>query len=250
MKRSLLAAFAIMFVSATTSLVRAADTDPSAVLDKAIKALGGEKLDKVDAISWKSKVAITFNDNTNEFTSHATLQGLDHYRAEMDGEFGGNPFKGVTVFNGDKGWRRFGENKMELEGDALANQKRQIYLQVIPALPTLLKGKGFKLAAAAEEKVDGKPAAGIKVTAPDGKDFTLYFDKETGLPAKLVAQVSGFQGDEFTMETTFTDYKEFDGIKKATKAESKRDGQAFVKSEISEFKVLDKVDPKIFSEPE
>ena len=65
----------------------------------------------------------------------------------MDGEFGGNPFKGVTVLNGDKGWRKFGENKMELEGDALANQKRQIYLQVIPALPTLLKGKGFKLAA-------------------------------------------------------------------------------------------------------
>jgi hypothetical protein len=250
MKRITLAAFAITFVSVTASLVQAADTDPSAVLDKAIKALGGEKLDKVDAISWKSKVAITFNDNTNEFTSHSTLQGLDHYRSEMDGEFGGNPFKGVTVYSGDKGWRKFGENKMDLEGEALANQKRQIYLQVIPALPTLLKGKGFKLAVAAEEKVDGKPADGIKVTAPDGKDFTLYFDKETGLPAKLVAKVSGFQGDEFTMETTFKDYKEFDGIKKATRAESKRDGQAFVKSEISEFKVLDKVDPKIFSEPE
>jgi len=205
MKRFLLAAFAILFVSAAASLVRAADAEPGAVLDKAIKALGGEKLDKVDAISWKSKVAITFNDNTNEFTSHATLQGLDHYRAEMDGEFGGNPFKGVTVFNGDKGWRKFGDNKMELEGDALANQKRQIYLQVIPALPTLLKGKGFKLAAAAEEKVGDKPAAGIKVTGPDGKDFTLYFDKEIGLPAKLVAKVSGLQGDEFTMETFFKD---------------------------------------------
>ncbi len=250
MKRKILAALAIIFVSATASVGRGADTDPSAVLDKAIKALGGEKLDKVDAISWKSKVVITINDNTNEFTSHSTLQGLDHYRSEMDGEFGGNPFKGVTVLNGDKGWRKFGENKMDLEGEALANQKRQIYLQVIPALPTLLKGKGFKLAAAADEKVGDKPAAGIKVTAPDGKDFTLYFDKETGLPAKLVAKVSGFQGDEFTMETTFKDYKEFDGIKKATKAESKRDGQAFVKSEISEFKVLDKVDPKIFSEPE
>jgi hypothetical protein len=204
----------------------------------------------VNAISWKSKVAITFNDNTNEFTSHATLQGLDHYRAEMDGEFGGNPFKGVTVFNGDKGWRKFGDNKMDLEGDALANQKRQSYLQVIPALPTLLKGKGFKLAGADDQKVDDKPAAGIKVTAPDGKDFTLYFDKETGLPAKLVAKMAGFQGEEFTKETTFKDYKEFDGIRKATKAESKRDGQTFVKSEISEFKVLDKVDPKLFSEPE
>ncbi len=45
-------------------------------------------------------------------------------------------------------------------------------------------------------------------------------------------------------------YKEFDGIKKATKTESKRDGEDFIKSEISEFKVLDKADPKTFAEPE
>ena len=251
MKRFLLTALAIMFVCATVNLVRADDTDPSAVLDKAIKAMGGEeKLKKIDAFSWKSKVAITFNENTNQFTSHATLQGLDHYRGEFEGEFGGNPFKGVTVLNGDKGWRKFGDNKMDLDGDALANEKRQIYLQAIPSLLLPLKGKGFKIASAPEEKVGDKPAAGIKVTAPDGKDFTLYFDKESGLPVKLVATVVGFGGDEFTQETTFKDYKDFDGIKKATKADSKRNGEDFVKSEVTEFKVLDKVDAKTFTEPE
>ena len=113
-----------------------------------------------------------------------------------------------------------------------------------------MKGKGFKLESAAEEKVGDKPAAGIKVTGPDGKDFTLYFDKESGLPVRLVARVVGFGDDEYTQETTFKDYKEFDGVKKATKADSKRDGQDFVKGEITEFKVLDKVDPKSFAEPE
>jgi len=251
MKRFLRATLAIMFVSATSSLVTADDKDPSAVLDKAIKAVGGEeKLKKVDAVTWKSKVAITFNDNTNQFTSHATLQGLDHYRSEVEGEFGGNPFKGVTVLNGDKGWRKFGDNKMDLEGDALANEKLRVYLQVIPSLLVPLKGKGFKLESVGEEKVGDKPAAGIKVTGPDGKDFTLYFDKESGLPVKLVAKVVGFRGDEFTEETTYKDYKDFDGIKKATKAESKRDGQDFVKSEVTEFTVLGKVDAKTFSEPE
>ena len=251
MKRFLLAALAIMFVCATVNLVRADDTDPSAVLDKAIKAMGGEeKLKKIDAVTWKSKVAITFNENTSQFTSHSTLQGLDHYRSEFEGEFGGNPFKGVTVLNGDKGWRKFGDNKMDLDGDALANEKRQIYLQAIPGLLLPLKGKGFKIASAPEEKVGDKPAAGIKVTAPDGKEFTLHFDKESGLPVKLVATVVGFGGDEFTQETTYKDYKDFDGIKKATKADSKRNGEDFVKSEVTEFKVLDKVDPKAFSEPE
>ena len=88
------------------------------------------------------------------------------------------------------------------------------------------------------------------MTGPDRKDFTLYFDKESGLPVKLVAKVVGFRGDEYTQETTYKDYKDFDGIKKATKVESKRDGEDFMKSEITEFKVLDKVDPKTFSEPE
>jgi hypothetical protein len=49
--------------------------------------------------------------------------------------------------------------------------------------------------------------------------------------------------------TTFKDYKDFDGIKKATKVESKRDGEDFLKSEVTEFKVLDKVEPATFSEP-
>ncbi len=50
------------------------------------------------------------------------------------------------------------------------------------------------------------------------------------------------------METTFADYKDFDGIKKATEVEVKtKDGIEHV-LEVTEFKVLDKVDPEIFSE--
>src|SRR5947208_787371 len=77
---------------------RADDQDAKAILDKAIKAVGGaEKLGKVQAATWKAKGTITFNGNDNEFTSQATVQGLDHYRTEFDGEFNGNKFKGVTV---------------------------------------------------------------------------------------------------------------------------------------------------------
>jgi hypothetical protein len=88
------------------------------------------------------------------------------------------------------------------------------------------------------------------VTPADGKEFTLAFDKESGLPVKLVARVVGFQGNEYTQETTYKDYKDLDGIKKATKIESKRDGEKFREEEITEFKILGKVDPKTFAEPE
>jgi hypothetical protein len=247
MKRLLAAVLAVVLGSGLGQPVRADEKDPTAILDKAIKALGGaEKLRKAEAMTWKGKATVTFNDNERNLNIQGTVQGLDHYRGEIESD----EFHGVTVLNGNKGWRKFGDNANELDEDAVANTKRTVYLQVIPATLVALQGKGFKLEAAGEEKVGDKPAVAIKVTPPDGKEFTLSFDKESGLPVKLVARVVGFRGDEYTQETTFADYKDFDGIKKATKIVSKRDGEKFRDEEISEFKVLDKVDPKTFTEPE
>jgi hypothetical protein len=228
-----------------------ADDAAKAILDKGITALGGEeKLKKIEAMTWKSKGKLKFGDNENEFTAQSTAQGLDHYLSEFNSEFNGNAIKAIAVLKGDKGWRKFGDMTMELDGDALANEKRRLYLQLIPATLVPLSGKGYKIEAAGEDKVGGKPASGLKATGPDGKEFTIYFDKTSGLPVKLVAKVVGFDGQEYTEEQTFENYKDFGGIKKATKLEAKRDGESFLVSEITEFKVLDHVDPKIFSAPE
>jgi hypothetical protein len=248
MKRFLGAALVAMLVSGQA---RADEQDAKAILDKAIKALGGEeKLRKAETATWKSKGTITFNDNKNEFTSRATMKDLDHYRGEFDGEFNGNAVKGITVINGAKAWRKFGDMGTELEGDDLANTKRTVYLQVVPMTLIPLKGDGFKVETAGEEKVGDAPAVVLKVTPKDGKDFKLSFDKESGLPVKLVAQVVGFGGQEFTQETTYSGYKEFDGIKRATKTQSKRDGEPFIDVELTEFKILDTVEPNAFADPQ
>src|SRR5262245_51399783 len=129
MKPFLGAALAIVVVASAGISVRADEKDPNVILDKAIKAVGGEeKLKKIDALSWKAKASITFNGDSNPFSSLSTVQGLDHFRSEFEGEFGGNQIKGVVVLSGDKGWRKFGDDTMELDGDALANEKRQVYL--------------------------------------------------------------------------------------------------------------------------
>jgi hypothetical protein len=225
--------------------------DAAAVVDKSIKAIGGaEKLSKAKAVLWKAKAKFRFGENESEGTIEGTMQALDHSRRVFEGQFGGNAFRAVTVVAGDKGWRKFGDNAMELDSEGLANEKRRLYLSVVPITVAPLKSKGFKLSAAADEKVDGKPANGVKVTAPDSKTFTLYFDQQSGLPVKLVADVVGFDGNEFTQETTFGEYKEFDGVKVATKLVAKRDGQTFQEMNVTEFKLLDKVDPKTFAEPE
>jgi hypothetical protein len=245
-------ALAVALVFALSGPGRTADAaDTNAILNKAIKAMGGEeKLSKVKAATWKSKGTISFGGNDNDVSTEWTVQGLDHFRREFEGDFGGNKVQGAFVLAGDKGWRKIGDNKTELDNNAVADEKRAAYLVVIPMTIVPLKSKEFKLASIAEENVDGKPAVGIKATAPDGKDFSIYFDKDSGLPAKTVAKVVGFMGDEFTQETTFSDYKEMAGIKKATKIVAKRNGEKFQDHQISEFKILDKVDPKVFTEPQ
>jgi hypothetical protein len=226
------------------------DKDPRAILDKAIKALGGEeKLGTARAATWKIKGTIHFGGDANKFSGQSTVQGLTQSRQEFEGEFMGNKVKGVTVLNGDKAWRSFADMSMELDKEGVANEKRNLYLQLVPTLLVPLKGKEFKLQAAGEEKVDGKLAVSLKVTGPDGKDFRLYFDKASGLPVKQVAKVVGFMGEEFTQETTYGGYKDFDGINKATKVVAKRDGEKFLEAEITEFRILKKVDPKTFEEP-
>jgi len=251
MARLIGVALALVIAVGLAGSARADDKDATAILDKAIKALGGEeKLSKIKSATLAGKGTITLMDADSEISTRTSLQGLDHFRQEFEGEFGGNKVKGVTVLAGDKGWRKFGDMGMAMDADALANQKRAVYLTVVPITVVPLKGKDFKVEKAGEEKVGDKPAVGVKVSPMDGKDFTLFFDKESGLPAKLVAKVAGFMGGEFTQETTFDGYKEMDGIKKATKLKSTRDGNKFLEVELTEFKVVDKLDPKTFTEPE
>ena len=229
-----------------------ADDNPAAkaVIDKAISALGGaDKLAAVKAVTWKSKGKITYEGNENKFNSQTTLQDLDHFRQEFEGEFGGNPIKGTTVLAGAKAWRKIGDDSSELDGDQLANQKRIVYLQLVPATILPLKEKSFKIESVTDDKIDGKPAIAFKVVGPDGKDFKIIFDKESGLPIKTIATVLGFTGDEFTQETVYGDYKDVGGIKRATKVELKRDGMKFIEQELSDIKSLDKVDSKAFAEP-
>jgi hypothetical protein len=224
--------------------------DAGAVVDKAIKAMGGaDKLGALKAATWKSKGVISLGGDDNKFSSETTVKGHDHFRNDFTGDFGGMEIKGSVIVAGDKGWRKFNDMVTEMDKDALTNEKHNIYLQLIPVHVTALKSDHFKLGAVTAEKIDGKAASTVKITGPDGKDFTMSFDNESGLPVRLVGNVWGFQGDEAPQEFTIGGYKDFDGLKKATKVSIKRSGEKFMTMEIVDFKTLSDVDAKTFAEP-
>jgi hypothetical protein len=224
--------------------------DAREILDKAVTALGGaEKLSTISALTWKTKGTISFAGNDSEVSTEWTVQGLDHLRMEFEGDFGGTKIKGINVVAGDRGWRKFGSTGMELDKAAVGDLKRHAYLALVQITILPLRSPQFRIQAVSQEEIGGRPAASIQAIGPDGKDFKLYFDKETGLPSKLLASVADFDGNAYIQETYFRDYKTIGGIKKATSIELKRDGARFQEHHLTEFRVLDKIDPEIFQPP-
>jgi beta-lactamase regulating signal transducer with metallopeptidase domain/tetratricopeptide (TPR) repeat protein len=244
---------ATSLVERSTSAVAHEQADAAdAIINKGIKALGGEAaLAKAKATTSKIKGGNFFSgDYTGEFKIEETTDGLDRMRSTFEANFDGNKFTRVTVIDGDKGWFREGEMEVvELEGQKLADQKWGTFWQSVPSTLVELRNSKFKIEAVDDEEVDDEPAAGVKVTGPEGKDFTIYFDKKTGLPVKAVADMPDPEspGQDYTHETYYSDYKDFGGIKRATKVEITRDGETIVKMELVDFKVLDKVDDKTFA---
>src|SRR5262249_17730810 len=113
--------------------VHGGDAKATDVLDKAIKAIGGqEKLDNIKGVSWKAKGTIAVMGSDNPFSVAATAQGIDHLRSEFSAKFGDNDVKAITVISGDKGWRKGAGTDGALGKEQLANEKRNLYVVLAP----------------------------------------------------------------------------------------------------------------------
>ena len=95
-----------------------------------------------------------------------------------------------------------------------------------------------------EVKVGNRAAVGVQVKGPH-YDHKLCFDKGTHLLLKSsgVSFQGGNPGAKFK-ESTYSDYKKFDGIPVALK---ENDGNFM--PEVIHFKLVDKFDPKLFEDP-
>jgi hypothetical protein len=88
-----------------------------------------------------------------------------------------------------------------------------------------------------EVKIDGRAAVGLEVSrAVPNLKLRMYFDKETHLLVK--------QG-----ETYYCDYKKLDGIPIARKEKHPHAGTGAWEAEITDFRAMEKFDPKLFEQP-
>jgi hypothetical protein len=227
---------------------RAADDDVKAIIDKAIKAHGGaDKLNQDKASQTKNKGTIELFGGIS-FTEETTMQA-NRFKSVLVLQVSGQTVTQTTVFNGEKAWVNVVDKTMELEGKTMDEVKEVIYLARVSRLTTL-KDKPFELSSLGELKVNDRPAVGVKVASKGHRDVNLFFDKETGLVAKIERQgVDPMTEKEFNEERIITEYQEKDGVKFPKKAVINRDGKKFIEVEVLEIKTRDKVDDSEFAKP-
>jgi hypothetical protein len=188
------------------------DEEPRAVIDRAVKAMGGEvQLAQLQAIQAKIKGTLHAAGGF-PFTAETFSQAPDQFRHAMVYDRGGVLNTQTQVYSGDNLWIRVNDRLMDLDADLTDALKKGRYAERLTTL-AILKDKSYQLSTSGEAQVDGRPATGIKVAAKGRPDVTLYFDKASGLLVKTAhRQLDPSSRQEVLQESFYSDYREPDMI--------------------------------------
>jgi hypothetical protein len=218
--------------------------DGRAVIEKAIKAAGGEaNLAKIKAATWKQKGTYYGMGEGLPYTGEYAAQWPGQFRMEIENAF-------INVFNKDKGWTLAGGEVKEMSKEQLAVQQHDGKVSWMNTLLPLMD-KAFEFKSMGEAKVGKEPALVVKVSRKDYPTVTMYFDKKTHLLVKseYTTKAADLEFKEVKMEANYSDHKDVNGIKMPHKTVLHRDGKIFVEAENTEIKALGKLDDKVFGRP-
>jgi hypothetical protein len=230
--------------------IAAAADDPAAIVDKAIKAIGGEeKLSKHKAEQWKTKGMIEIMGMKMAYTADYYFQKPNQMRFDVAMEFGGMKIAISAATDGKIAWEKSGDMVREMDEKKGKAFRDNVYtMELSYLLP--LKEKDCTLVLADEVKVDGKDAVGVKVSRKGQRDVVMYFDKKTRLLAKTVSTIwDEFTDKEVMQESILSKWKDIGGMMYFEKLVIMRGGKDFITEEFSDQKSMEKLDPKLFAKP-
>ncbi len=238
--------------------VPASAEDARAVLDRAIRAHGGEdRLERTTRGRIKSEMdghemmegrVIVF-----KVTREEIFDLPARFRRTIRGTANGGAFRLEYAITGKDGW-------LQEEGSVLKRKLTEFTFEPLPLaahwqtilanLP-LLRGKDTQLTSLPEQRKDGRTLAGIRAASPSGaSDF--YFDKATGLlarsqwdiPSLLAGRDREMFGDNF-----YEDYKDIKGVYYPMKIKASAGNAQVVIVTVSTVEFLDKIEDSVFAKP-
>jgi hypothetical protein len=242
----------VLVLGVCLSTTRGAD-DPKAVVEKSVKALGGvEKLSKYGGARTHHKGKLEIMGFSTDYTGEMIYQYPDQFKMDLTMEIMGQKIELIQIYNKGKGYLKVMGMVQDLGGDQLDSLKNEVYANGVEALYPLVndKEKLYTFALIGEEKINDKATLGVRVSSKDRKDINLYFDKESGLLVKSSRRATDFSGaNEVTQDTYYSDYKEVSGVKQPMKFLVHHDGKKVIEGEITEVKLVEKIEDSEFAKP-
>ena len=232
---------------------RAADeaAQVKAVLNKAFKALGGEaKLKQFRAATWKGEGTFHGLGKAIHYQGEWAVQPPEQARIVTTGEFNGQKFERIIVLDGDRGWTRVNGVTEEMDKDTLAEEQERLHAAWVGTVAPL-REQDFQISFLGESKVGKQATVGLRVAQAGYRDVSLYFDGKNGLLLKSETRIRNSPGGvESQQETFYAQYKEFGGIRYATRITVKVDGKALAEGVIRDYEPRNRLEPATFARAE
>jgi outer membrane lipoprotein-sorting protein len=224
-------------------------SEAEAVLDRAIKACGGqEKIAKLQVVV-KATSTITLPRGAASRSIEYQISWQRPDRVRLEYSLGGAAKTNyVRVIDGDEAWMSLNGTVRELPKTPLSQNGPERGVEFAAELLTF-KGKDYKLTALGKVKIDDQTVVGVKVAREGVPEFTLYFDPDTNLLLKRVGTGPSPAVGGNDVEILYEDYKEAEKIKYASKVTIIRNGRK-TEMNITEFKTVDKLEDSLFKKPE
>lgn len=224
--------------------------DAGALIDRALKAMGGEaNLTRLQAATWKGRGTYFGLGQSISYAGDWAVQPPERARIAIQGEFRGQPFSRVLVINGNKGWIKLNDQVEEMNKETLAEEKQRLYANWVASLAPL-KDPAFELSLVDDKRIGEQACDGVKVKREGQREVILYFDKKTSFLVQSETRVKDvLSGMEYQQEVRYSNYRLVEGIRRAMKIEVRWDGKKFAEGELSDFKPSEKLEAKLFAEP-
>ncbi len=240
------AASAFLFASAAC-----AGDSPEAVVRRAVTAMGGpEVVSKwTGAVRLKMKGTISLSDAAVPAVSETDFQPPNRARTILTSLSGAGQHRIIQVFDGRKAWRKEQDETEELDTAKTTQFLHGLYAQRVESLLPLLNESAFQLTALPGVNVDGRPAAGIRVSSKQQEDIDLFFDKQTGLLVKSERMAMDPDRDDIHREDYFRDYHESAGGKRWTTLAIYEDGKMSLEMNVVSLQCVDRIPDQEFAKP-
>ncbi len=195
---------------ASVGALRGAD-DPRAIVERAVNALGGPELVKLQVASRgkvKGKLHVGRGVPDIVFDGEVLSQPDGRMRLTQRIERDGRKIEVITGIDGPRSWRSVDGTVTDFSPEELREVSQYAYREKVTGLVDLLTDKAFTLTTLDEPAtVAGRPAVAVKVSSKGQEDVILYFDRETGLRVKCRYKTKAKGEDrEAWHETTLADY--------------------------------------------